>query len=297
MAVCIVGAGRTLSSSLVFTSIPNISSTSETQGLLQGRADLFVHVSVGGSNVSRMRDAIHYLQPINYVLEDGRGPYPTDERVERYLATPGCHRQFWDYPCGLGKAMNYHHHIKYCHSLVERHEVETKLQYDVIMFARSDLQWFASPPSNVMRAAAAGLPQIHQGIPVVQRYTTTTLQNDFFMVAPRSVAKDLATMLDDYYTANCDFRGSRSWKVQYGFCKRWGYCSETLPEEIVFNAATLSGAKNHARVDYTFQHERLYKVVRAWAIPKDSYKAVDNEDYLEEIHGRSTCAESPGGSE
>merc|ERR1719382_966053 len=128
-----------------------------------------------------MRAAIDYLQPAKYVLEDGHGPYPTDEGAEKYLANPGCHRQFWEYPCGLGKAMNYQHHIKSCHSLVEGYEAETKLQYDVIMFARSDLQWVAGPPIKVIRAAFAGL-QTHHSIPVFHRSATTTLQYDFFMV-------------------------------------------------------------------------------------------------------------------
>jgi hypothetical protein len=278
MAVCIVGAGRTLSSSLVYKTIPKMSSTSEAQGLLQGSPDLFVHVSVGDSNMSKMRAAMDYLKPIKQVLEDGRGPYPIDERVEKYLASPGCHRGFWDYPCGLGKAMNYHHHIKDCHSLIERYETETKLQYDVIMFARSDLQWSAGLPTKVIRAAVASLPN----------HATTTLQYDFFMVAPRSVAKDLATMLDDYFTAKCDWTGKHA-------CHKSGYCHDTIPEEIVENAATVSGAKHNAGVDFTWVYEDLYKLVRTWQIPKDDFKVVANdEEYLEEVDGRQMCGSQTG---
>jgi hypothetical protein len=274
MAVCIVGAGRTLPSSVVYESIPTISSTSDAQGLLQGHADLFVHVSVGASNMSKMRAAIDHLQPAKYVLEDGHGPYPTDEGVQKYLANPGCYRQFWEGYCGLGKAMNYQHHIKSCYSLVEGYEAETKLQYDVIMFARSDLQWLAAPPATVIRAAVPGLSQVNGGM--------LTSQWDVWMVVPRRVAYDVAGVLTDYYTARCDFRGTRT-------CDKKG-CYDTIPEEITKDAVAVSVKRHDAEVDYTSQYDNTIAIVRPWDIPKDSFRAADDdEEYLEELHGRQRC--------
>lgn len=128
--------------------------------------------------------------------------------------------------------MNYHHHIKFCHSLVERYEAEAKLRYDVVMFARSDLQWAASLPQHVIRAAAAS--------------RTTTLQHDVFMVAPRTVAKDLATILHGYFTFTCDFRDDIADILENDIY--------ILPEAIVENAATASGKKHNVGVDYTWKY-------------------------------------------
>lgn len=265
MAVCIVGASRTLSSSSVYTSISKLSSTSEAQGLLQPNIDLFVHVSVGASNLSKMRAAMDYLQPINNTLEAGEGPYPVDPPrggkydsageglypVDKYLATPGCQSRFWHYPDVLGKAMNYYYHMKSCHGMLERYEAEAKLQYDVIMFARADLQWLARFPRSVIDAAATR--------------STTTLQHDYFMVAPRDVATDLATILDDYFTVTCIFKGQ--------------------PEYVVEDAGRQSGRKHNVGLDWTWEYNQLFRLVRLWDIPKDSYKenAYDHNDYLEEV--------------
>lgn len=71
MAACIVGAADRcpiLWSTTVYTSIPNFWSAIEAQGLLQRQVDLFVHVSVGSSNISKMRAAMNYLQPISSTL-------------------------------------------------------------------------------------------------------------------------------------------------------------------------------------------------------------------------------------
>lgn len=98
-------------------------------------------------------------------------------------------------------------------------------------------------------------------------------------------------MLDDYFTSKCDFRGKHC-------CHRSGCRHDAIPEEIVVNAATVSGTKHCARVDFTFKYEDLYKLVRTWAIPKDTYRAdADSGDHLEEIHRRQTCEKSPGGSQ
>lgn len=264
MAVCIVGAGRSLSSSLVHTSIPKLSSTSEAQGLLQPHIDLFVHVSVGKSSMSKMRAAMDYLQPINNTLEKGEGPYPVDPPqggkhepvrdklypVDKYLATPGCQRRFWHYPDVLGKAMNYYYHMKSCHGMLERYEAEAKLQYDVVMFARADLQWHDSVPQDVIHAAATR--------------SSTTLQHDYFMVAPRDVATDLATILDDYFTVTCVFKGQ--------------------PEYVVRDATEQSGRKHNVSVDYTWRYNQLFRLVRVGEIPVDSYKEnAYDEDYLVEV--------------
>jgi len=253
MALCINGAGRTLSNSRVYTSIPNISSTFEAQGLLQSHIDLFVHVSLGESNLSKMMAAMRYLQPIRVLLSKDR--YPVDEKntsdefegpypVDRYLATPGCHDKFWHYPSVLGKAMNYYYHMKACYEMLEQHEAKTKLQYDVIMFTRADLMWKAGLPEKVIRAAVTR--------------SNVTLQHDFFMVAPRDVATDLANILENYFTVTCVNKGTAH-----------------TPEDVVKWAATDSATKHNVSVDWTWEeYKSLFTLVREGEV-----RAHDPEGY------------------
>jgi hypothetical protein len=255
MALCIVGAGRTLSNSRVHTSIPMISSTIEAQGLLQNHIDLFVHISVGNSNYSKMRAAMDYLQPADFRLEEGEGPYPMDESVDKYTATPGCQRNMYHYPKVVGACMNYYYHIESCHGMLKRHEKASRDQYDVVMFARADLQWKDGLPQKVLDAA------------VTRSYMT--LQHDFFMVVPRDVATDLSTMLEDYFTVGCVNMGT--------------------PEYLVRDAAQKSGRKRNVSVDYTWERNSLFELVRAWVLEvhhdPEGYKwdGSNQEDYLEHV--------------
>jgi hypothetical protein len=231
-----------------------ISSTIEAQWLLQNQIDLFVHVSVGNSNYSKMSAAMDYLQPADFKLEEGEGPYPVDESVDEYIATPGCQRQMYHYPSVVGKAMNYYYHIESCHRMLERHENASRDHYDVVIFARADLQWKDGLPQKVINAA------------VTRSYMT--LQHDFFMVVPRDVATDLSTMLEDYFTVGCVNMGT--------------------PEYLVRDAAQKSGRKRNVSVDYTWEHKPLFELLRAWVLEghdPEGYKwdGRDHEDYLENV--------------
>jgi len=245
LAICIVGAARMLVNEKVHYSLErHLLSTQFASGLLKATPDLFVSVHPGDSNrvkpdhlhtamsvsVSSIRDVMRMLTPVNYTIEDGAGPYPFDANVRKFIRKKTCYtrgKRYMNNDDILGRTMNKYHSYKSCHNLVVKHEEDTLLRYDNVMFSRPDIVWRLNFPRQLLSSSK-----------MIFGY-------DWYQVVPRNTSEYLGNLLDEHFLS--DYPPA---------------CNAKDPEVLVWKTGKRAARKHGVKFTWTWAYHDYVNVLR-----------------------------------
>jgi len=254
LAICIVGAARMIVNEKVHGSLErHLLSTKYARGLLKNTPDLFVSVHPGDSKKikpdglhssmsvpeSSIRDVMRRLTPVDYTIEEGAGPYPFDFSVRHFIPKKLCYTKpsMYDYHTNehynyytfdvLGRTMNNFHSHKACHTLVVKHEDDTRLRYDNVMFSRPDIVWRKDFPRELLSR------------------NKMTFGHDWYQVVPRKTSQYLGTLLDEHFLDNDP-----------------PACNAKDPEALVLYTGKRAAGKEGVELDWTWAYHTYVDVMR-----------------------------------
>jgi len=251
LAICIVGAARMIVNEKVHGSLErHLLSTKYARGLLKNTPDLFVSVHPGDSKKikpdglhssmsvpeSSIRDVMRILTPVNYTIEEGTGPYPFDFSVRHFIPEKLCYKskfyhtnEHYNYFTSdvLGRTMNNFYSHKSCHNLVVKHENDTRLRYDNVMFSRPDIVWRKDFPRALLSR------------------NKMTFGHDWYQVVPRKTSQYLGTLLDEHFLN-----------------KDPPACTAKDPEALVLYTGKRAAGKEGVELDWTWAYHTYVDVMR-----------------------------------
>jgi len=245
LAICIVGAARMMVNEKVHGSLErHLLSTKYARGLLKATPDLFVSVHPGDSTkikpdhlasamsvpVSSIRDVMLVLKPVNYTIEEGTGPYPFDASVRNFIGKQTCYTHRHTYLSNvdiIGRTMNNYYSHKSCHNLLVKHEEDTLLRYDNVMFSRPDIVWRSDFPRQLLSP------------------NNMIFGHDWYQVVPRKTSEYLGNLLEQHFLS-----------------KNPPVCHGRNPEALVAYTGTHAARKQGVRLTWTWAYHKYVDVMR-----------------------------------
>lgn len=250
LAICIVGAARMLVHVKVRAPLEeHLLSTKFARGLLKSTPDLFVSVHPGDSkrakpdqvplashsamsvSLTSIKHAMDTLAPVDYIIEEGAGPYPMDASVRKFISKESCYSKGNAYINNhdiIGRTMNYYHSFGSCHNLVVKHEEGTLLQYDNVMFSRPDILWLRDFPRKLLSSS------------------TMIFEHDWFQVVPRKTSGYLGSLLEEHFLSNDP-----------------PLCDADIPEQFVNYTGKRAAREQGAKFAWTWDYDSYVKVMRS----------------------------------
>jgi len=249
LAICIVGAARMLVHVKIRDPLEqHLLSTKFARGLLKATPDLFVSVHPGDSTrakpdqapmasqsamsvtVQAIEHVMDLLKPVSYTIEKGAGPYPMNASVRKFVLKESCYsegKRYINNPDIIGRTMNYYHSYKSCHNLMVKHEEDTLLRYDRVMFSRPDILWLRDVPRQLVG------------------YHYMIFEHDWFQVVPRKTSGYLGSLLDEHFLN-----------------KNPPLCNADIPEQFVNYTGKRAAREQGVRYTWTWDYDHYVKVMR-----------------------------------